>query len=249
MSLFNWLLPEKWRQRPSDSLRNSGASHPRSNAGAEDNPSKGQRNQRREKLYAVIREAMLHAGVLPTSYKFKVLSLDSRGRRFMVMMDLAHEYGDEPARQGQVERRIIEVARARDKISVTSVYWRLSSTVSAMQPPGRVGSWRASMPSQEPRPLSFIQSQPAPAADPIEHDEVQAFKQAFAKAAAQPVAPLPKAAAAPVADAFAATVAIAATPAAARSAHSYTLLTGYEETEMPEEDNPALSGTQYGALN
>ena len=32
---------------------------------------------------------------------------------------------------------------------------------------------------------------------------------------------------------------------------SYTLLTGFEDTEMPDSDTraPALSGTQYGDLN
>jgi hypothetical protein len=33
------------------------------------------------------------------------------------------------------------------------------------------------------------------------------------------------------------------------STRSYTLLTGYEETEMTEETNPDLSGTQYGTLS
>jgi hypothetical protein len=45
--------------------------------------------ERREMLYAVVREAMVRAGVLSSTYKFKVLSLDPRGRQFMVMVDLA----------------------------------------------------------------------------------------------------------------------------------------------------------------
>jgi hypothetical protein len=33
-----------------------------------------------------------------------------------------------------------------------------------------------------------------------------------------------------------------------RSPRSYTLLTGFEDTEMPESNSPALSSTQYGDL-
>ena len=50
---------------------------------------KHERMARRELLYAVVREAMVRAGVLSSSYKFKVLSLDPRGRQFLVMVDLA----------------------------------------------------------------------------------------------------------------------------------------------------------------
>ena len=50
---------------------------------------------RRELLYAVVREAMVRAGVLSSSYKFKVLSLDPRGRQFLVMVDLAHGAGSD----------------------------------------------------------------------------------------------------------------------------------------------------------
>src|SRR5574343_431788 len=57
-------------------------------------------------LYTVVRDAMVRAGVLSASYKFKVLSLDQRGRQFLVMMDLAREYGGETARLRSEERRV-----------------------------------------------------------------------------------------------------------------------------------------------
>ena len=59
---------------------------------------KNERMERRELLYAVVRDAMVRAAVLSASYKFKVLSLDQRGRQFLVMMDLASEYGGDTAR-------------------------------------------------------------------------------------------------------------------------------------------------------
>ena len=67
---------------------------------------------RREMLYVVIRESMMRAGILSAAYKFKVLSLDRKGRRFLVMMDVARDAGgghrpperdrgaDRPDRQG-----------------------------------------------------------------------------------------------------------------------------------------------------
>lgn len=54
------------------------------------------RHARREQLYVGIREAMTRAGVLSASYKFKVLSLDQPGDKFMVMMDLAKGFGGRP---------------------------------------------------------------------------------------------------------------------------------------------------------
>ena len=44
---------------------------------------KNERMERRELLYTVVRDAMVRAGVLSASYKFKVLSLDQRGSQFV----------------------------------------------------------------------------------------------------------------------------------------------------------------------
>ena len=67
--------------------------------------------ERRELLYTVVRDAMVRAGVLSASYKFKVLSLDQRGRQFLVMMDLAREYGGETARLSEIEALIAQTPR------------------------------------------------------------------------------------------------------------------------------------------
>jgi hypothetical protein len=42
----------------------------------------------RKLLYAEVRESMTRAGILSSSYKFKVLSLDSRSDQYLIMMDL-----------------------------------------------------------------------------------------------------------------------------------------------------------------
>jgi hypothetical protein len=86
--------------------------------------------------------------------------------------------------------------------------------------------------------------------DPIQADEVAAFKAALAAGATNP------------AGAAAAAVGVQhghghGTGASARTfdgsnrhgPQSYTLLTGFEDTELPDSRAPALSGTQYGDLN
>jgi len=220
--------------RPVSSGRNTSPKAPAANGQAGNR--KTERMARRELLYSVVREAMVRAGVLSASYKFKVLSLDQRGRQFLVMMDLANEFGGETSRLAEIEALIAQNAKARYDILVTAVYWRVNEHVAVGLPPMRAAHPHASH-SSAPMPLV---SQPAPLAapaaaprfDPIQAEEVAAFKRALAAAAV----------AAPVA---------AAGELTRSGPRSYTLLTGYEDTEMPDPDvrTPALSSTQYGDLN
>ena len=260
---------------------------------------KNERMERRELLYTVVRDAMVRAGVLSASYKFKVLSLDQRGRQFLVMMDLAREYGGETARLSEIEALIAQTAKTRYDILVTAVYWRINDHVavglpqkgitpttvpSAAAPQGVVRKpvpapvpaapapvaapassllfpaepaarfpttptalGRTPSGTTAPAPLlSASNTGPAPLApasaparfEPIEADEVAAFKRALADAAGR----------APVAPAAAARpgVAVRSGPLLPPS-HS----TDFADTEMPGSDgqSTALSTTQYGELN
>jgi hypothetical protein len=182
---------------------------------------------------------------LSASYKFKVLSLDPRGEQFMVMMDLSQEFGGQAERLAEIEVMIAQSAKSRYNIRVTAVYWRFNELVSVVRPAG------APQASHRPTPLLHAEAalaaavlpepvmaalKPAPVAhryEPIQADEVAAFKQALAAASAQGV---------PAAEAG----------APGRSTpRSYTLLTGFEDTEMPDSPAlvPALSATQYGDLH
>ena len=69
--------------------------------------------------------------------------------------------------------------------------------------------------------------------EPIQDDEVAAFKQALAAASAG-----------------GGTAQVAKGVSTRSGPHSYTLLTGFEDTEMPDApvSAPALSATQYGDL-
>jgi hypothetical protein len=258
MSLFSWLFPAgkpAKAQAESSGLsrieptrpagkRAAGNALPAGNAQPANR--KSERMARRELLYAVVREAMMRAGVLSASYKFKVLSLDPRGRQFLVMVDLARENGGETQRLAEIEALIAQAAKSRYDIVVTAVYWRTNEHVAVGDPRGQPQQ-RAN--DSQPVPLESLPVAPAaaraplaPAAgpqpcagfEPILPDEVAAFKRALAVGAAIPHGANAK----------------AFNGAAKRGPQSYTLLTGFEDTEMPEADRrvPALSSTQYGEL-
>lgn len=255
---------------------------------------KNERMERRELLYTVVRDAMVRAGVLSASYKFKVLSLDQRGRQFLVMMDLAREYGGETVRLSEIEALIAQTAKTRYDILVTAVYWRINDHVAVGIPQKGVAPQGAALPVsaapvapavrrppmaaaapvapaapvlpviQAPAPAPAApapaapvrpaapvvaaaptrppvaapvgEQRPAPRFEPIEADEVAAFKRALANAAGATAAP-----------------AAAAKPGV--PVRSGPLLppsqpTGFEDTEMPGADSPSpdLSSTQYGEL-
>ncbi|WP_255590957.1 hypothetical protein [Acidovorax sp. sif0715] len=114
---------------------------------------KNERMERRELLYTVVRDAMVRAGVLSASYKFKVLSLDQRGRQFLVMMDLAREYGGETVRLSEIEALIAQTAKTRYDILVTAVYWRINDHVAVGIPQKGVAPQGASLQAAPPLAL------------------------------------------------------------------------------------------------
>lgn len=214
---------------------------------------------RRELLYSVVRQAMMRAGVLSSGYKFKVLSLDAKGHQFLVMIDLARTSGAEPARLADIEAMVAQAAKARHDIAVSGVYWRMNEHVTVGDPvqaklpgaqappaensqPAVLDSYPAPLDSS-PGGFGSAGSRSAPRFEPIQPDEVAAFKNALAAGVSGPVA--------------AASATPARTGASARAfdgsgkhgPQSYTLLTGFEDTELPEGRMPVLSGTQYGELN
>ena len=253
---------------------------------------KNERMERRELLYTVVRDAMVRAGVLSASYKFKVLSLDQRGRQFLVMMDLAREYGGETVRLSEIEALIAQTAKTRHDILVTAVYWRINDHVAVGIPQKGVALQGASLqaattlprrpapvfapapapvaaPTRPAAPLPAVAATPAPVPvrtplvppvaapapapvpatpaaaprpaprfDPIEADEVAAFKRALASAAGG----------AAVAGAAAAKPGV---PVRSGPILPPAQPTGFEDTEMPGADGPSpdLSSTQYGELN
>ncbi|ABM35320.1 hypothetical protein QRO11_00155 [Paracidovorax citrulli] len=312
MSLFSWFSRKKPSSRPRPAVEPAGlldadatvplmpgrSGKPAVLAAPADHAAnrKNERMERRELLYTVVRDAMVRASVLSAGYKFKVLSLDQRGRQFLVMIDLGREYGGETARLSEIEALIAQTAKSRFDILVTAVYWRINDHVAVGVPgrgaahppiapshagpaPGQAhpkqGPASAPAPLLPPRTaptpthapvhaapvaaesvslLAPREIPPSPASyapvegtrsgaaagkgyDPIDADEVAAFRRALGSAAAtgraQPAASVPGT-----------TVRSGPLLPPAPSAH------GVEDTEMSGHDRAAsdLSNTQYGEL-
>jgi hypothetical protein len=212
------------------SMPPSSSSQPAHDTSNRSEQRKAKRHARREQLYVAVRESMTRAGVLSASYKFKVLSLDHRGDQFLVMMDVHPSLGGQVDKLSETETLIAQTAKTLFGMTVTSVYWRLDVK------PGTVAvrtKSAESRPAELPAALDAhdVKKPPAQRYEPIHQDEVTAFKQALAMAAEQNPG----------------------TPDAAGKTRSglrsYTLITGFEDTEMPESSSaPALSATQYGDL-
>ena len=252
MSLMNWFSPQKKKAADPQSPASSGLSRldstkpfsgARHQGTAQPANRKQERLERRELLYAVVRESMVRAGVLSSSYKFKVLSLDPRGRQFMVMVDLASPAGSDTNRLAEIEAMVAQSAKARYDILVSAVYWRANEHVAVGDP---AQSPRVSQPA--PLQPEAVESGPAPLFEPM------ASRPAAARAAAAPkFEPLAADEVAAFRKALEAGVrgeqALAAANAG-KAQQSYTLLTGFEDTEMSDQAGPQehLSSTQYGAL-
>lgn len=118
MSLLNWLTPKSPPQPVA--LAKQPAIQPV-------DTSKSDRIAQRELLYPIIRESMVRAGILSSRYKFKVLSADTQGRRFLVMVDLAPEIVEDPSQLAQLEALIAQQAMARYEFEVAGTYWRINN--------------------------------------------------------------------------------------------------------------------------
>lgn len=247
MALFNWFFGKSQRSKPTalkGGAKPARQTPPKALPGGlllpisakpiadptnRSNERKAKRHVRREQLYVAVREAMTRAGVLSASFKFKVLSLDQRGDQFLVMMDVHPILGAQVEKLTECEAMIVQTAKTMFRMVVTSVYWRMDIKTPAIT----TDSPAIESPVTAPKPAAAVREVKNPAKpryEPIDDDEVTAFKQALNAASASGSA----------ADAG----------SKKRSGlRSYTLITGFEDTEMPESAAaPALSATQYGEL-
>jgi hypothetical protein len=264
MSLFSWFKSKPQAHRgyvaaahatpmpPAAGARDPSAAHAGESAADTATRRKNERARLRDLLYNVVRESMVRVGVLSSSFKFKVLATDPRGRKFIVMMDLSRDFGSEISQLAEIEALICQSAKARHNIVVSSVYWRAEDPVAGEKAESThpEAKYRAVVPQAAP---AAVQEKKAPAPsdakfDPVLADEVMALKRALTAGGADNSKPL---SAVPV-----------PVPAAPR-----TEPTGYESTEFMESRTqeahseiaetemlddevqyPALSATQYGEL-
>lgn len=252
MSLFSW-FSKKDPKTDSDSEPSSGLGHvdatvplmpsSRTKVKASQASSvnaanrKTERLERRELLYGVVRESMTRAGVLASSYKFKVLSLDPRGQQYLVMMDLANQSAGDTNRLAEIEALIAQGAKVRHNIEVTAVYWRVNEhvTTGLTRPRALTPSVARVTPIKPPPATSPIPKSTGsriPQFEPLQADEVEAFKRALSTASR----PVP----------------LAPSGTLVKSGRrNPTPPVEFEDTELVEGEDRAspLSGTQYGDLN
>jgi len=243
MSWFDWLKPKRDANEahPSTEIgQEAGDSH--QPAATTDGDFKAQRQARRESLYSVIREALLRSEVLASRYKFKVLSLDSHGRQFLVMIDLLDATALPPQRFLAVEQLIVSHSTQQHGLFVKAVYWRANDAmpeaahvappVSAkVAAPGVPSKPEIVAPVAPPAAVPLAQVRPKSNFDPIDQDEVLAFKKAIG--ALQTEAPNVK-------------------PGQVRNsgARKPGYMMGYEDTQLLDQEESAspLSRTQFGEL-
>lgn len=184
MSLISWFSSKPVSKPAAPSTPASSAVVAPGNASAQAptqaSSRKAERMERRELLYGVVRDAMTRAGVLSSSYKFKVLSLDSRGGNYLVMMDLASVAAEESGRLSEIETLIAHNARSRFDIQVTAVYWRLSDYVTTGLTAKANAHPAVRVPVASPASAPAMARAPAQAANRLDSGEILAFKNAFA---------------------------------------------------------------------
>jgi len=240
VSLFSWLFSKSPAKSAASADLDDKLSSTRQPAAAADPLAelKQQRHHNRESLYEVVRSVMLRSEVLSSHYKFKVLSLDTKGRQFLVMIDLLNDAALQPHRWSAIEQLMTLTALQHHDLQVKGLYWRLM-----MQPTTPT----VAMPAKSDTPLSQAAPQAAVAAvaasapiaapihgfEPIHQDEMLAFKKAIADAT-------PAGESAPEAGKV-----VSSGPRRAPPAH------GYEDTQLlePEEGASPLSQTQLGGLD
>lgn len=244
MSWFDW-LKSKPATRGGDgphAMDLSAGDHPDSvfKSSGVDVDFKAQRQNRRENLYAVVREAMIRSEVLASRYKFKVLSLDTHGRQFLVMVDLMDATALPANRFLAVEQLIVSHAAQQHGLFVKSVYWRSNEALpDAHHVPAASARPEVRETPVVTPPAVALPVTPAPSAparpkksdEPIDQDEVLAFKKA--------IGALPS-------------DGVKTKPGQIRSsgARKPGYVMGYEDTQLLDHEEVAspLSRTQFGEL-
>ncbi|AOW15228.1 hypothetical protein LPB72_22250 [Hydrogenophaga crassostreae] len=191
-------------------------------------PRRGRRILRKEQLFSVVRESLIRAGILSSSYEFKVLALDSNGDGFLVLVDLALPGDVMPDEYLlEIERWIQNSARSRHSMRIPSVYWRrqapqdqrghaLKAAVSA-QTQRDMQAGKGASPANPPYSTEAPLARPRP----MSEEEIKAFRSSLQSPAI---------------------------PKHSMAAEADTGLGGDEHPPESHSDFSALSETQYGKL-
>jgi hypothetical protein len=212
MTLLSWLFrkrsvpaqvgtPQVLAVESTHPVAQQGTRQAANNGGAQPAPGVGLREQfraqslaRRGQLYATLRASLLRVGILEASYKFKVLALDQGARQFLVMIDLASSVQHNPALLMRVEASIAEQAKLRYDLEVPAVYWRTVEQPGPI-PAASAGSAPETDPVEASRPENaekkstpdgVLDGRSRQGHEPIQTEEILAFKRALSVTAGPP---------------------------------------------------------------
>lgn len=179
MSFLNWFSPNK------PSMHKDGVAQTGPAPMPDTTQLRDVRIDRRERLYAVVRAALVQAGVQTASFKFKVLALDDQGQQFLVMVDVAPPWGADAGWRSHIEGQVVQAAQAQHGLVITSVYWRNNLELLAVPP-------SVSAPLSGPESdLSDRVTLPGGLGrfEPLQEEEVAAFQKALEAASRPPSVP------------------------------------------------------------
>ncbi len=109
---------------------------------------------RRELLDRVIRESLLALDVAPATYRFRIMPLDVRHHRFVVMLDVSNSF--QPRRAGSawtfadIETLIRKNALERFRLLVDGIYWRAGAAAAETAGPSLPADTRAGLAGLHP---------------------------------------------------------------------------------------------------
>jgi hypothetical protein len=98
---------------------------------------KERKTYRREMLYQAIRESLLSLEVVSSMYKFKVMNVDERHHRFIVMIDVTQSFQPHKSNRSRsfydIEEFIKKNTFDRFGLILEGIYWRVSSSKSPFE--------------------------------------------------------------------------------------------------------------------
>ncbi|MFN4352736.1 MAG: hypothetical protein ACK4F6_18205 [Hylemonella sp.] len=114
---------------------------------------------RREILYQSVRESLLRLEALASMYKFKVMSMDERHHRFVVLIEVTHMFqarrGGKPIGFEEIEAIVKQRTFERCGVVVQGMFWRVDEHQASFSRERRAGD----APDTPLRPQTPIQRQ------------------------------------------------------------------------------------------
>lgn len=155
---------------------------------------------RREMLYQAIRESLLSLEVVSSMYKFKVMNIDDRHHRFIVMIDVTQSFQPHKSNRSRsfddIEEFVKKNTFDRSGLILEGIYWRVSSSKSPFERKNREAdspeSASATLAANRQREVvSDVRNASERLArhqyQPVSEEERKAFSEAIRKGAGLPV--------------------------------------------------------------